>query len=499
MPSSRMPPRAVSVTASSHPRVVEHPAGAARPGVVAGLDQLAVDVDAVGVRPADDQAGARGRCGRSSARSWSCRWCRSPRPPGPAGVRVVGRGPGSDAAHPRGGRGRRRRRRRRPAARRAPRRPRGRAPGPGRGAATGTRPRARCRSAGRPDAHREPGGAGLARRPGVRPARRPAARTAAGSPVPARPGRAAARPERWRRTARRLGVRQRQQRRDVEGQLDRGAREVEVRALEDPQLDQRRSLGVHGSHRGRVTRPWRGSRRRRARSPRWCAGTSPTAGRRRPARPARVGRRPSPAAPGWSRRPRTRRSRGSPWRPCVLQRAGGDQVDPDARRAEVAGQVARGRLERGLGHAHPVVRRPGDRRVEGQADHRAAGRHQRLAAATASALSEYAETCTRRARRRPTGLEELAAQRRLRGEADRVQHAVEAVDVLADPVGERVEVLRVGRRRARSPAASVGQPLGDRLGDPHGPAEGGEHDLGALLLGDPRDVEARSRCPSSRR
>ena len=56
MPLSRMPPRAVSVTASCDLRVREHPAGARRARVVPGLDQLAVDVDAVGVRPADQPA-----------------------------------------------------------------------------------------------------------------------------------------------------------------------------------------------------------------------------------------------------------------------------------------------------------------------------------------------------------------------------------------------------------------------------------------------------------
>ena len=170
------------------------------------------------------------------------------------------------------------------------------------------------------------------------------------------------------------------------------------------------------------------------------------------------------------------------------QRAGGDQVDPDARRPEVAGQVARGRLERGLGHAHPVVLRPGQRRVEGQADDRAAGRHQRLGR-HGKGLERVRRDLQRRRDVGPLGLEEVAAQRRLRGEADRVQHA------------------RRGRRRARGPgrrgrrspprcsASSsitggvVGQPLGDGLGDPHGPAEGREHELGALLLGDARDVE----------
>ena len=63
--------------------VGQHPAGARRPGVVPRLDQLTVDVDAVGVGPADEPAAASGRCGRSSARSSSCRWCRSRRPPAP--------------------------------------------------------------------------------------------------------------------------------------------------------------------------------------------------------------------------------------------------------------------------------------------------------------------------------------------------------------------------------------------------------------------------------
>ena len=59
-----------------HLLVGQHPAGAGRAGVVAGLDQLAVDVDAVGARPADVQPVACARCARPSARWWSCRWCR---------------------------------------------------------------------------------------------------------------------------------------------------------------------------------------------------------------------------------------------------------------------------------------------------------------------------------------------------------------------------------------------------------------------------------------
>ena len=56
MPFSRMPPRAVSVTASWTPSWASTRPAPLGPGVVAGLDELAVDVDAVGVGPADVQA-----------------------------------------------------------------------------------------------------------------------------------------------------------------------------------------------------------------------------------------------------------------------------------------------------------------------------------------------------------------------------------------------------------------------------------------------------------
>ena len=54
------------------------------------------------------------------------------------------------------------------------------------------------------------------------------------------------------------------------------------------------------------------------------------------------------------------------------ERAGGHQVHAHAARAEVARQVARGGLQRRLGHAHPVVDRPGDGGVEVEPDDRRA-------------------------------------------------------------------------------------------------------------------------------
>src|SRR3954453_4717759 len=54
------------------------------------------------------------------------------------------------------------------------------------------------------------------------------------------------------------------------------------------------------------------------------------------------------------------------------ERAGGNQVHAHLARAEVAREVARGSLQRGLGDAHPVVDRPGHGRVEVQPDDRRA-------------------------------------------------------------------------------------------------------------------------------
>ena len=56
---------------------------------------------------------------------------------------------------------------------------------------------------------------------------------------------------------------------------------------------------------------------------------------------------------------------------------------------------------------------------------RAAGAPSAAAHATASAFSEYAETCSATATSSHGAVEEAAAEARLRGEADRVQHAVE--------------------------------------------------------------------------
>src|SRR3712207_7134990 len=53
-----------------------------------------------------------------------------------------------------------------------------------------------------------------------------------------------------------------------------------------------------------------------------------------------------------------------PYTTLFRSRSGRHQVAADALRPEVAGEVAGGRLERGLRHTHPVVHRPRDGGVE---------------------------------------------------------------------------------------------------------------------------------------
>ena len=100
--------------------------------------------------------------------------------------------------------------------------------------------------------------------------------------------------------------------------------------------------------------------------------------------------------------------------------------------------------------------------------------------------------CTRGGDVLPRGVEEVAAQAALRREADGVQHAVEAVEVLAAP-GRRGESRSLGvgdveldhRRRLGSRLAI----RSTRLSRPNA----GEHDLRALLLRQPGHVERDGR------
>ena len=144
---------------------------------------------------------------------------------------------------------------------------------------------------------------------------------------------------------------------------------------------------------------------------------------------------------------------------------GGDEVHAHAARTEVAREVARGRLERGLGDAHPVVDRPGDRARRSRA--RRSPRpppDSRSASADGERLERERARLERGDRALRRRVEEVAAERVLGREGDRVQDAVDAAPALAQVVGDGLEVLglvdveleHVGRlaaaasRRARS-------------------------------------------------
>src|SRR5690606_14267799 len=84
-------------------------------------------------------------------------------------------------------------------------------------------------------------------------------------------------------------------------------------------------------------------------------------------------------------------------------------------------------------------------------------------------------------------VEEVAAERVLRGEADGVHDAVEAAELLAHDVGEAAEVLVVGDVELDD-LGGLGKLPGDALGE-GGPRERGQDDLRALLLGQLGGVE----------
>ena len=88
-PQRRMPPWP-SPARPAGGRAGPGPGGPAR-AMIALLDQLAVQVDAVGVGPADPLRGT-GPCGRSGGSPSSCRWCRSPPPSAPWAQAGTGRG-----------------------------------------------------------------------------------------------------------------------------------------------------------------------------------------------------------------------------------------------------------------------------------------------------------------------------------------------------------------------------------------------------------------------
>ena len=116
---------------------------------------------------------------------------------------------------------------------------------------------------------------------------------------------------------------------------------------------------------------------------------------------------------------------GIPRAATVPERPGGHEVHPDPARPEVARQIPRDRLERGLGDAHPVVDRPRDGRVEVEPDDARPGPHQRLQRRRQRLERERARLERRGRALRRSG-HEPPAERVLGRERDRVQRPVDA-------------------------------------------------------------------------
>ena len=165
------------------------------------------------------------------------------------------------------------------------------------------------------------------------------------------------------------------------------------------------------------------------------------------------------------------------------QRTRGHEVAADALRPEVARQVAVHGLQRRLGNAHPVVDGPRDRRVEVEPDdaRRPLGALQERQQRHRERLQRVGAGAERGQRRLRRGLQEVAAQRVLGRERDRVQDPVEAAPPLVEVRRHRGELLGLvdveleDRRLGR-------QAPGDPLRDAQPAAEAGEHDLGACGL-----------------
>ena len=244
-----------------------------------------------------------------------------------------------------------------------------------------------------------------------------------------------------------------------------------------------------------VTPRRRGTRRRRARSHRWSPGTSRDSrattalpdGLGVGDRPAQRGR-PSQASSNWcAARDRLHRH--------GAQRPGGDEVDPDALGAELAGQVA-ARSTPAPPWPRPSSRRPARRRWRRRSARRPrtvspnSGRQ-----AWVSEASDQEDTwnavaaCSHATSGKPSPMASCGAKPI---ECTTPSSVAPSTALLAQPVGQRGQVLGVGdvelddRRLLR-------QPLGDPLAQRQRPPEVGQDDGGALLLRDARRREGDRR------
>ncbi len=165
-----------------------------------------------------------------------------------------------------------------------------------------------------------------------------------------------------------------------------------------------------------------------------------------------------------------------------LDRSGRHQVHPDARRAEITGQIPAGGLEPGFGHPHPVIGGPGPGGVEIEADDRPPRGHER-GHGVGQELERVGGDLQRHLDVIPGCVHERPPQAHLRSEADGMQGPVHPSPPVGQIFGEGRCVAGIGHVELEDlgTGARAGAELaGGAFGEAQPSARAGEHDLGSL-------------------
>ena len=172
-------------------------------------------------------------------------------------------------------------------------------------------------------------------------------------------------------------------------------------------------------------------------------------------------------------------------------RAGRDGVDPDLIVPEVAREVSGHGLEPSLRNTHPIVDRPGEATVEIEAHHAGAlGRLHRLQQAHRQRLERKGRCLEARRHALPGRVQEVAAERVIRHEADRVDEPIQAFPIAYHLGASRLTCSWL--LTSSSSASACWQPLWRRARSGGPRPTLGQQDLGARLLRSAR--HARTRC-----
>src|SRR5215212_3429938 len=162
-----------------------------------------------------------------------------------------------------------------------------------------------------------------------------------------------------------------------------------------------------------------------------------------------------------------------------FDRARRDEVDPDAASPQVAGEVARGALQGGFGHPHPIVGRPGDPGVEVQTyDGSSVGEN--VSEADGQGFQRIGRGLKGRGDGRPFRREEVAAEGVLGSEGDGVYDPVEGSPAPVEILRHRGDVFWLVYVELEDGWFGV-EAFGRSFREAFGAAEAAQYDLRTLL------------------